>query len=99
MQSLQPELGRVSTNWLQTPPESLSHSAVTNRLIGGYQLTRIHSLSNGSKNQIPGIWRNFKFGKILFKELDRKLRNNYFVSPTKLVVPTFGDLNNHESLR
>ena len=27
----------------------------------------------------------------------RKLRNNYFVSPTKLDVLTFGDLNNHES--
>jgi len=44
-----------------------------------------------------------KFGKILFEELDRirgtrKLRNNYFISPTKLVVLTFGDLNDHESL-
>jgi len=27
-----------------------------------------------------------------------KLRNNHFLSPTKLVVLTFGDLNNHESL-
>ena len=44
-----------------------------------------------------------KFGEIFFKELDRtratrKLRNNYFVSSTKLDVLTFGDLNNHESL-
>ena len=44
-----------------------------------------------------------KFGKILFKELDRtrltrELRNTYFFSPTKLVVLTFEDLNNHEYL-
>ena len=100
---MQPELGRVSPDGLQIPPESLSHSAVTNRLIGGYHFTRILSLRDGSKNQIPGIWRNFKFGKILFEELDRArgtrvLRNNYLVSPTKLVVLTFGDFNNHESL-
>ena len=43
-----------------------------------------------------------KFGEIFFKELERtrttrNLRNNHFVSPTKLDVLTFGDLNNHES--
>ena len=42
-------------------------------------------------------------GEIFFKELDRtratrKLRNDSFVSSTKLDVLTFGDLNNHESL-
>ena len=41
--------------------------------------------------------------RYFFKELDRtratrKLRNNYFVSSTKLYVFTFGDFNNHESL-
>ena len=100
---MQPELGRVSTNCLHIPPESLPPSAVTNRLIGGYHLTRILSLRNGSKNQIPVVWRNFKFGKILFEELDRtrrtrELRNNYLVSPTKLVVLTFEDFINHKSL-
>ena len=64
---------------------------------------RILTLKNGSKNEIPGIWRNLKFGKIFFKELDttratRKLRNNYFVSSTKLDVLTFGDFHNNESL-
>ena len=47
--------------------------------------------------------RNFKFDKILFKERDRtrssrKLRNNYFFSPTKLVVLTFVDWKNYEYL-
>lgn len=98
---MQPELGRVSLNGLQIPPESFSQSAVTKRLIGGYQLRRILSLRIGSK--IPGLCRNLKFCEIPFKELDRtrvnrKLRNNYFVSPTRLVVLTFGDFNNHESL-
>ena len=42
-----------------------------------------------------------KFGEVFFKELKRtratrKLRNNYFVSPTKLDVLTFRDSNNHE---
>ena len=84
-------------------PESCSQSAVTNSLIGGYQLTRILTLRNGSKNQIPGIWRNLKVGEISFKELERthgtrKLRNNCFVSSTKLDVLTFGDFYNHEFL-
>jgi len=44
-----------------------------------------------------------KFGKILFEELDRtlgtrKLRNNYFISATKLVVLTFGNFNDHKTL-
>ena len=43
-----------------------------------------------------------KFGEIFFKELERthatrKLKNNYFVSPTKVDVLTFGELNDHES--
>ena len=49
------------------------------------------------------IRRNLKFDKMLLKERDRtrssrKLRNNYFFSPARLVVLTFGDLNNHEYL-
>ena len=103
-QRVQPELERVSPNGLQIPPESFSHSAVTNRLIGGYQLTRILTLRNGSKNQIPGIWKNVKFGEILFKALDRtrgtrKLRNNYFVSSTKMFFLTLGDFHHQSFLR
>ena len=97
------KLGGVSSNGLQIRPESSSQSAVTNSLIGGYQLTRILTLRNGSKNQIPGIWRNLKVGEISFKELERthgtrKLRNNCFASSTKLDVLTFGDFYNHEFL-
>ena len=100
---MQPELGRVRPNVLLIPSQRLSDSSVTNRLIGDYQLTKILSLRNGSKNQVPGIWRNLKFGEIPFKEIDRtratmNLRNNYFASPTKLDVPTFGDFDNHESV-
>ena len=85
-QRVQPKLGGVSPNGLQSPPESFFHSDVTNRLMRGYQVTRILTLINGSKNQIPGIWRNLKFGEIFFKELDRtraarKLRNNSTSSP------------------
>ena len=98
MQRVLPELGRVSPSALRVPPESFSYSAVTNNLIRGYQLVRIFSLEMGLK-----IRRNLKFDKILFKKGDRtrssrKLRNKYFFSPTKLVVLTFGDLNNHEYL-
>ena len=37
-QRVRPALGRVSPSALQVTPESVSHSAVTNRLIRGYRL-------------------------------------------------------------
>ena len=35
------KLGGVSPNGLQIPPENFSYSAVTNRLIRGYQLKKL----------------------------------------------------------
>ena len=72
---MRPKLGEVSPNGLQIPPESFSHSVVTTRLIGGYQLARILTFRNGSKNQIPGIWRNLKFGDIVYSPYPRRLES------------------------
>ena len=68
-QRVQPELGGVSPNGLQIPPESFSHGAITNILIGGYQLTRILTFRNVSRKQIPRIWRNLKLVRYFLRSL------------------------------
>ena len=61
---MQFKLGGVSPNGLQIPPESFCHSAVTNRLIRGYQLKRNFALRNGSKKKNPWNLEVLTFGDL-----------------------------------